>query len=315
MKKLIPLIIFLPFLQAKAQTSVYHPFPDSNAVWNVYAYSCCWAANCPPPPTPNPVLMDSYYTYFIKGDTLVNGTLYHKIYKNGYSHEHCNFGNTVNNWFYYDSVYTGAYREDTLTKTVYFLFANNSSECLLYDFDLNVGDTIKDACQISLWGTVSSIDSILIDSNYRKRINFSSFQSLIEGIGTTSGLIEPFFSLEIGATLLCFKQNNQILYPDTATTCDLITASGEIENPVKDLKIFPNPASAELNINFIIDKQSFVELHLFNSLGEKIKVFTEGNIKQGENRINFSAEDIPKGIYFLRIKIDENEITKKIVKL
>ena len=316
MKKLILLILLLPLLQTKAQTNIYHPFPDSNAVWNVNTWFCCYGG-CPPPPLPNPLITNSYFTYFLNGDTLINNINYNKVYKNGYSHEHCVTGGNVNNWTFYDSIYQGGLREDINSKKIYYLQPSGVNECLLYDFNLNVGDTLKDDCQLQIYGIVISIDSIMIGSAYRKKLNLSVGTppfGLIEGIGTTGGLLEKLYDFEAGSILLCFKQNNQTLYPDTTTLCDLITSAPYVENEVQDVKIFPNPVSEEINISFNLQKPTDVKLQIYDSLGQKIKEFLEEKQTKGLNKIDFSVEDIPKGIYFLRIKIGENEITRKIVK-
>jgi len=72
MKKIILFLIICNFFIViiKAQTNVYHPFPDSNALWREYSggyqCSCC-----------------SDYQYFITGDTIINSFTYHKIKKSG----------------------------------------------------------------------------------------------------------------------------------------------------------------------------------------------------------------------------------------
>lgn len=107
-----------------SQTNIYHPFPNSDALWNdsIRCGAC---------------------SYKINGDTLVDGKIYHKllahklVYQVGIS-QSCNPAP-----LYFSSYYSGAIREDTLTRKVYYLRPSDTSDTLLYNFTLNVGDTVR----------------------------------------------------------------------------------------------------------------------------------------------------------------------------
>ena len=65
MKQTLIILLTLLILQVNAQTSVYHPFPDSNAIWN-----CSYLIDC---------LQGCNYEYgnfslIIDGDTLISGS-------------------------------------------------------------------------------------------------------------------------------------------------------------------------------------------------------------------------------------------------
>ncbi|MBK5285115.1 MAG: hypothetical protein JJE25_06900, partial [Bacteroidia bacterium] len=63
---------FLISISVEAQTSVYHPFPDSNAVWVVGVSCNVFPCSC------------GFFTrYTMGGDTLINGNIYHKIIQDG----------------------------------------------------------------------------------------------------------------------------------------------------------------------------------------------------------------------------------------
>src|SRR3972149_3189599 len=69
----------LDFYYSSAQTNVYHPFPDSNAVW------ISLSANMSEPQCPD----HSLSRYELKGDTLINGKNYNKLYGMGCTYK-CN---------------------------------------------------------------------------------------------------------------------------------------------------------------------------------------------------------------------------------
>lgn len=297
---LIP-TLFLVLRVAHGQTNVYHPFPDSNAIWNVEA-DAYYGGQCPPPPSTNPVLVDYTFSEFLQGDTTINNYIYHKIYMSGYVHEHCQFGNFVNNWNYFNNVYEGAYRQDTLLKKIFFYYSN--TEWLLYDFNLNVGDTLFGYQRCG--EVVSSIDSVLIGNNYRKRFNLSNTftpHSIIEGIGSTAGLLGQHCSFEYFSYLTCFVQNGQTLYPDTITNCQLITQVKEVKFTAP-FSISPNPFSTHATLQ--TDKLfTNATLTIYNSFGQQVKQLK--NISG--NTITLHRDNLPGGLYFLRMTQEDQTFT------
>jgi hypothetical protein len=283
-----------------AQTSVYHSFPNSNTFWTVNVSSCCWSSCCSPPigcpSCPNPAIADYNFTYSISGDTTINATSYHKIYKSGNTHEYCSLGGCLNNWYYYNS-YFGGIRQDTLLKKVYSI-DNSGVECLLYNFSASVGDTMS----CNFFDPVTSIDSVLIGNNYRKRFNLSCI-SVIEGIGSTSGIFELFCPFETIGTLICFSQNGQTLYPDTTTTCEIQTSVNSF-SLIEMTSFFPNPfhitSAIELKNDFINS-----ELKIFNALGEQVK---QQKLISKTTIIN--RDKLANGIYFYQIQNNKGILAK-----
>jgi hypothetical protein len=295
MKKLLLLLLFMSPLFSKGQTNVYHPFPDSNAVWRV-SYGGYQAPYC----------YDRYY--FLGEAILMNGRQYHVVY---YSQcdgipdletGMCNASCTADPSIWYD--YFGFIAQDTLQKKVYFIGISDTTEYLLYDFSLNVGDTIPPSINNFYQATIQSIDSILINGSYRKRFNVNAFCSIIEGIGSTTGLIEELFVFEFGGHLNCFSQNGETLYPDTTSICDLTTLVESISKKRVTLKISPNPAHNSFTITSPFQN---AELEIYNMLG--VEVYSKTlNTKPQTLNPNLSA-----GIYFVKVSDGEQVIVEKLV--
>jgi len=309
MKNFTALLFMIVWVNVSAQTSVYHPFPDSSAFWTVDAGSCCYNS-CPGPPI-NPYITDIKISYYLDGDTSINSLLYHKLFKNGNAHEHCAITGSVNNWWYYNNVYLGAYRQDVVSKKVYFVNYLATQECLLYDFDLSVGDTLDNCMMMGgQCAIIESIDSILIGNDYRKKFNL--FQSalsvsLIEGIGSTSGLFEPLCPFEVMGILVCFSQNNQTLYPDSTSTCSIASGINEIKTtPV--VKISPNPFINQITVQ-VDGSMILSEWVMYNYLGMKVR-----NEVIDENEFVINRSSLVPGIYILQLKSkDGAQVTQKII--
>ena len=301
MKTLFLVIATCLSFSVNAQTSVYYSFPDSNAVWTIQAQRCC-VSNCPSPPTPNPVLDDYNFSYFLQGDTSIGSVAYHKLYKSGSIHSHCAFGNAVDYWSVINTTYVGGLRQDTALKQVYIYHDTATAECLLYDFSLSVGDTLVDGCAgIPSCATVTSIDSVMIGSTYRKRFNLSSMgYAIIEGIGSTAGLLEPLCPFEYFGMLVCFSQNGQTLYPDTTTVCEILTKVDEI-NAAAPYFLSPNPFSTSTTLQV---GSEFVhsQLFIYNTLGNTVRQQTIQ-----ESKVVILRNELSSGIYFFKVVNDKRK--------
>ena len=167
MKKLI-FTLFGLLLYFSGFAQLQHFFPNSNSYFSV-----------------------SYMKFWFEGEVVIDGLQYKKVYMQ-YDDPIADFSKAQ---------YFAAIREDTDAEKVYCYY--EGEEYLLYDFSVNVGDVVH---FYSFWPylrpreqVVESVDYVLIDNEYRRRINFLHdrwsvyTESWIEGIGSTNGL---FFSGE-----------------------------------------------------------------------------------------------------------------------
>lgn len=285
----------------------YYPFPDSNAIWNIVG--------------------DNIFTsnkfrirYGLYGDTIINSQTYHKIY---------NLIDT--NLIHQNSNYFAALRNDN--KKVFIKF-QGYSETLLYDFSLSVGDTIMYeiggyASQNgfiptgleSHWKTVSSIDSVLIETGqYRKRWKFNHTETWIEGIGNVDflGLFSPIVTnLATNGDqfyFACFKQNNRVLFlnnPHCSTCfCQFLTGIDDNNSIVENtINLFPNPTSGKVTIDFEKTSKE-VDITVRNTLGQTVLIKSYKTTNQLSFEINGA-----KGIYFVEIRTEDGKsVVVKVVK-
>ena len=84
---------------------------------------------------------------------------------------------------------------------------------------------------------------------------------------------------------------------------------GTLENIAK---IYPNPTYDILNIELNLDKTSSVQFRLFDAIGKT--VITSSNQISDNQITQLNLSQLPSGIYFLQIQIDENVISKKVIR-
>jgi len=83
---------------------------------------------------------------------------------------------------------------------------------------------------------------------------------------------------------------------------------------------FPNPFNPETTINFSMEKSGKVDLVIFNSKGQKIKTLFAEKMHSGNHSIIWKGKDennmqVASGIYFYKLTIGNQTITKKLILL
>ena len=248
MKKLFLLINVLLALSSVAQKSIYYPFPDSNAQWNMHLSLMGY---------PGPA-HEEFYSIIISGDTLINSLSYQKLVILFVQSSGKSTTSLIT------PGYKGAIRQDTFNKKVFIIPPTTVTEQLLYDFTMQVGDTVRGYIETNTnpKDVVESIDSVLVGNNYHKRwsINPNYYISFIEGVGSTYGLIEysPGGVVDLAdISTTCFQQNGITLYPDTISNCELITSIAPKDNKNEAFRIYPNPFHGSFTVEF--DKSINIE--------------------------------------------------------
>jgi hypothetical protein len=291
MKKLILAILILSAASVKSQTNMYHPFPDSSAFWNV-RYSWYYGSDS----------HQEYYSITFSGDTIINSTAYHQLIVPGIQSFHSSgpWGNSS----FWDSAgyYAGSIRQDTAIRKVFFVPPNDSIEWLLYDFNMEVGDTLKgylvDSSSVTY--IVQQVDSYFVDNSYRKTWGYygNSF-FLIEGIGSMGGLIERFIDMDPVASetynVQCFVQNDSTVFPESGSSCEMITSVYEKNTQQFSIAISPNPLSIDAKVQ--LSPQFFnSEMFIYNQLG--VLVYHEKIIQESIH--HFNRKNLASGIYFMQ---------------
>lgn len=308
------ILLFFTLVTIDAAAQNYIPIPEANAMWNVHEQSFMpcgssefqWA--------------NEDKTITINGDTIINGFTYKKLYSTGHFYTTSVFPNPPqycndNLDYYFYNVYYGAFRNDIAAKQVMFFLNSYPSECLMFDFNLNIGSSLTSiSCMMNPPNGIVLADTSIVLGGVSRRVltygyNYSSSfgfetSTIIEGIGSLSaGLIDKYHHFEWSSTLLCFSVNNVTIYPDSFSTCDIIDA---VKEPLADeniISIFPNPFSESSTVLF--NKPLYnATFSLYSLPGEKVAETTGINGESFQlNRGNLSS-----GIYLFDVREKEKSI-------
>lgn len=189
------------------------------------------------------------FSYHLDGDTLINGQTYYKVQRTGVDSVYMMVPMPPYTQFMGANsmdAYMGALREDAVQRKWYMVFNGQSTEQLLYDFDLVVGSSISGTFGDCGSGpSVTYIDQVMIDGTSRNRYHLT-FGYLIEGVGANTGLFGylcQFF--ESGNCLEVFHQDGDTFVVDG---CSPLTTSVSDLQANTGFDIGPNPATTILNI-------------------------------------------------------------------
>ncbi len=78
---------------------------------------------------------------------------------------------------------------------------------------------------------------------------------------------------------------------------------------------YPNPFNPSTTIEYQIDIESFVELSVYNLLGQKVKNLVYENQTPGIHITKFDASNLPNGTYIYRLSAGQNVRSRKLILL
>ena len=236
---------------------------------------------------------------YFEGDSVVNDKAYKKVF-NCTDDEFCKYPS-----------FAGLIREENL-KT-YYIFAGQAQEYLLYDFSVEVNDTIEMYCpqiESTLTYRVHNIDVMNVNGISKKRIELTYPDSetitdiWVEDLGSLFDFITINPMVGYVKRLLCFYRDDVCLYHDPDyEACYYTTSISEIQQPGFHFFI----RSKTLNIEFDIPFNGDIYLH---EAGGKL-VYRNHLSNRFHHKINVSG--FASGVYLLTLTADNGK--KRFVKI
>ena len=105
---------------------------------------------------------------------------------------------------------------------------------------------------------------------------------------------------------------NSKLFVDNISFDGFITGINTISDMIKEVTIFPNPASSVLNIDLQLITESIYQINMYDLQGRIIKAIVNKELS-GNQRIAVNVEDIPSGTYLILISTNVGYYSNKVV--
>ncbi len=286
--KILPFIILFGVLRPSV-CQEYIPFNFDEGIWITDRLVKEWG---------------SYESqFYCNGDTILEGSFYHKLYEYKFVQQY-----GVRPYSTLD--YCGAIINDTVNRTVILRLAGWTMPFVIYNFNLEVGDTIKEG-----YGSdehyfepfvVEEIDSVEMCGRYHKRFITDKdhpwgIHAFIEGIGHSFGFINPILDpFEEDTHLSCYTEKDN----NNCSECNLLMFD-RLVNFNEEVRLYPNPSSCF----FVIECEDEIEsIEIYSIAG--IVVFQSSNVKSGTP----IRSNIQGGIYNVKVRLyGGGEVARKII--
>lgn len=157
--------------------------------------------------------------------------------------------------------------------------------------------------------SVTPGQNVIIDYNLQQyenlcRVNPNciSGQTCSDCQYNNNGHTEPHYTIE--GQLILYK-------PNPLASVEIL--SSEIPLSFNLEQNYPNPFNPVTKINFDLPKSSNVKLSVYDIQGKLIETLVEGNLNPGSYQTEWTAGNLPSGIYFYRLEADGNVFSKKMM--
>lgn len=220
-------------------------------------------------------------------------------------------------------------REDVASRKVYLNFVQPSgnNEYLLYDFSLNVGDSIAIKNPISPFpedGGYYKVEEItnepLVDGNEYRHFYLSPTPSntisdtpavWIEGVGSLSLINAPggFPNINDVGHLTCFFKNGEPFYAKRETCETLILGISQNDNSLENVLLNTLIKNGQCQIS---NAENISSVTVYDTNGRKLREIKSNEEKQ----LNLDFSNVSSGIYFVVVQSNgfEQKVFKVLVK-
>lgn len=101
--------------------------------------------------------------------------------------------------------------------------------------------------------------------------------------------------------------------PFTFTTKGHSLYENDVQSENKLLNNYPNPFNPVTKIAFILAKNTFVKIKVYDMLGREVKVLVNGMMNAGTHAVEFNASNLASGIYVYKMEAGEFKSVKKMM--
>lgn len=150
--------------------------------------------------------------------------------------------------------------------------------------------------------TIRSLDSNNVFTRYA--FDLSAFN------GQTVCIAFRYFMNTTADGLLCYIDN---VFVGNHSTIGIQQIGTEVPNNFELKQNYPNPFNPVTNIEFSIVEAGYVNLVIFNALGQEVSTLVNQDMKAGSYKYDFNASGLPSGTYYYRLTSGDFTQTNKMI--
>ena len=182
---------------------------------------------------------------------------------------------------------------------------HSSYDILSVLFSTNCGATWIPRMTRNIRSTTAGV-SIDVNGNFNPTP--SQFVQEVIPIGSYSSATNILFKIRFVSEM--GLSNN--LYVDDINLSTVTSIKDQYDNAL-NLSIFPNPTSDIISVAFDLLEDKAVEINLIDVLGKTVKSISKQTFGNGNHSISMPVNDLSKGIYFIKVNVNNVSSTQKII--
>ena len=79
------------------------------------------------------------------------------------------------------------------------------------------------------------------------------------------------------------------------------------------ISVYPNPFTNTTNVQFRLTSGAYVELSIYNLLGQEVITLASREFKPGHYTFNWDASDFAGGLYFYKLESENYTASRKMI--
>jgi len=239
-----------------------------------------------------------YYSKEVIGDTLMpNGKVYSIVAEGS----NTRYERNHNNHFVYSYDFS------------------DTSEILIYDFISEDGTIWEQPYSQFYRGIVKTENEFnysLNKNTYSKIYDWVSIDSSNNSIDTLWSAWIDVWAVKVTKGLgISTDLYAAIINGDTIGTITSVSKKSELFNNYFLFQNYPNPFNPSTEIKFILHENTYAEVSIYNSIGQKVEILLEGYLTKGSYKLKFNGTKMSSGIYFYMLKTNNHKLVKKMLLL
>lgn len=177
-----------------------------------------------------------------------------------------------------------------------------------YTIDINQGNF---GPGFQFYWSTNTTDSVLSCYNCQDPI-FTPIIGAAPPGGITTYQIFMVYQNNGSPTNCVIRDTFTIQVVNTGINC--ISSTNSIDDLIQDVTIAPNPFTLNATLSYNLKQRSDVIIEMYNLVGQKVSTLANEKQPAGEHQLQLGeAVNQTKGIYFVRISIDGEVLTKKVL--
>jgi hypothetical protein len=174
--------------------------------------------------------------------------------------------------------------------------------------------SVKDEGVLLEWTTATEVNNMGFEIQRKGLADWETI-GFVKGRGTTTEISNyEFFNdlSQFNASSKLLYRLKQIDYSGAFAYSDIVEVE-YLPGYYSLSQNYPNPFNPSTDINFSLAKSTFVELKVFNVLGNEVRTLINNVVSAGKHQVKFNAGDLPSGVYLYTIKAGDFAETKKMI--